>query len=135
MVKKIFGSLLINTFSFHFASLIVTSFTVFSDFKTFAFIIIAFTLIHLLIKPIINLVLTPLNFLTLGLVSFVVDILIFYLLTNFVGGLQLGLWSSPRIDFGDILIVSRSFGQLETTIIVASIVSLTRSTLSTIFFE
>ena len=135
MIKKLLGTILINIFSFYLASQIVPTFIFNQDLKNTVLLIAIFTIVHLLIKPLINIVLTPLNFLSLGLVSFIVDILIFYVLTNFVGNVSLSPWTMPRLDFLDMTISARDFGKLETLVIVASIVSLTRSFLTGIFSE
>ena len=67
-----------------------------ADFQTAVLVAFVLALVNAIIRPLILIVTLPLNFLTLGLFTFVVNALMLYIVANVIGpGFHLqGLWQA-----------------------------------------
>lgn len=134
MIKKLIGSFLINIFSLYACAQIIQGFHLPDKFQSMVLVVGAFTLIHLFLKPILNIFLKTLNFLTLGLIGLVLDAIILYALTVYFPQLSISPWNFPGLNLGSIIIAERSLNMIETTLASAFFINLLRSGLLWIFF-
>jgi putative membrane protein len=83
-------SIIANSVGLYIASVIVPGLEVNSDVSWYYFIIagIIFTILFSIILPIIKLISLPIIFLTLGLFSFILNLMAFYALDIFLVGLE-----------------------------------------------
>ena len=84
---------------------------------------VALTLLFLVLKPILNLISFPVNFVTLGIFSLIVNVLLLYLLTVFVSGINITAFSYPRIDFEGFIIPALVFNTFFAYVYVSFVVS------------
>lgn len=65
-----------------------------SGFLSAVIVVVIISLVNILIRPIVNLISMPINFLTLGLFSLIVNTLLFLLVAKLSPGFQIdGFWS------------------------------------------
>lgn len=108
-MKTLFKGVLINAFSLFLLSQILSGIKISGGF--FAFIIAGFALsvMSFTLKPVLKIITLPLNFVTFGLASFLINVIILYVLTIFIpqvsinafvfnGASVLG-FVLPKIDF------------------------------------
>ena len=80
-------------------------------------------LLFLIAKPIVNILMLPINILTLNLAQWLVNIILIYLWKFIVPEVKIGAWNFEGLNLGSINLSQISFSAWQTTIIVA--VSLT----------
>ncbi len=86
-----------------------------------------------LINPIFSLVLLPINILTFGLVSFILNIAFIFALLNFLPGFLIGAYFFPGADVYGIVFPPIDFNQVATVILVAAIITISQKILHLIF--
>lgn len=134
MIKKILGSFLINLFALYVTSQLVNGFELQKEMRSLLILCAGFTLLHLLLRPILNLIFKPLNFLTLGFVGLLVDAALLYGLTVYFPQIRILPWDFPGLFLEGITIPARNLGTIEVTILSAFSINFIRSILSIIFF-
>jgi uncharacterized membrane protein YvlD (DUF360 family) len=127
MIKIISRSYIVNVFALWFTSTQITSFILANGWQSLLMVALGFTLLHILIKPIANMVLGGINFLTLGLIGLLVDAIILYVLTLYLPQVSIGAWDFPGYIYNGFVIPSYSFGQIGTTIISAFFINIIRT--------
>ncbi len=84
---------------------------------------VALALMLLFVRPILNLISIPANFLTLGLFSLVVNVIILYLLTIFVTDVRIVSFTYPRTGGFGFVIPQISFNTFFAYLYTAFILS------------
>ncbi len=85
---------------------------------------IVFTVINLIAVPILKILLLPLNLLTLGLFSWVVNVLALYFLVRLVPNLHLSSFYFSGVSFGGIILPAMDLSAFWTAMICALIIGL-----------
>ena len=65
---------------------------------------IVLSLMFLIIKPILNIITLPLNFITLGSFSFFINVIILYLLTVFVPSISISSFAFSGLKFAGFIV-------------------------------
>lgn len=82
------------------------------------------TIILIFVKPLLKLLLLPINFLTLGLFSWITNVAILYLLTLFVTQIKVVPFEFPGFVYQGFVIPKFYLGPLESFITTSFIISL-----------
>lgn len=85
LIVKIVGISL----SFYLTDLLVGGFSIDNTFSAFVFASLIFIIFNALIKPIISLLLLPINLLTLGLFHWLINVLVLYIFDLLYGGVTI----------------------------------------------
>ncbi len=85
---------------------------------------LAISLINLIVRPIINLLLLPINLLTLGLLRWVGNIGVLFLATKLVPEMQIHEFISPKLELPFLIIPSFEFSKFGAFIFVTLFLSL-----------
>jgi len=88
------------------------------------------TLLMKIIKPILNLLALPLNVITLGTFSFVINVIIFYILTVLVAGIVISSFTFTGASFAGFVIPSIYFNTIFAFVLVSFLQSFMVSFLS-----
>src|SRR3990167_8812335 len=80
-------------------------------------------------QPIIKLLLLPINLLTLGLFSWVVNVITLFLLTYFIKGVAILAYTFPGISYQGFIIPQMHFNLIISYVITSLVLSLTHLTL------
>jgi putative membrane protein len=91
--------------------------------KTLAFAAIALTLVEILMKPVINLMLLPLNLITLGTFRWVANVLTLYLATVLVSGFKIVEFTYRGFQSGALIIPEMHFGAMTAFLVVSFVMS------------
>jgi len=83
-MKKILRTVLFNIIAIYLASQLLEGVSYSEDIKILVLAGIALTLANYIVKPVIKIVTLPINFITLGFFSWVIDVFILYLVILFV---------------------------------------------------
>lgn len=133
MIKTVTRSYLINVFALWFVSQQIVGFVLQNGWKSLLIVALGLTLLHLVIKPIADLILGGVNFITLGVVGLLVDAAILYLLTllpqasQFFPQVSITAWSFTGLTINGIVLPAYDFGIIGTTIVCAVVINLIRT--------
>lgn len=130
MIKGIFRATLINGVALFVVSQSVSGFHLAYGLKSLVVVTLVFTTFHLLVKPVLKIVLGPLNFATLGLLFLALDVAILYALTIFLPQVSFSAWFFPGLEYFGFTIPAYDFNALGVTIISALIVNFIRTFLN-----
>ncbi|MGA2911418.1 MAG: phage holin family protein [Candidatus Levyibacteriota bacterium] len=123
-MKGFIRNVLFNAFSIFLLTQIVGGVKVTGGLPTYLFGGIALTILLVFLKPILNILSLPLNIITLGLFSFVTNIIIFYLLTVIVPGINIIAFTFPGFSYSGFVIPSFYFNVIFAFLLVAFLQSL-----------
>lgn len=79
-MQKLIKSFVLSALSIYFASLIIPGFVVLANFKSIFIATLALGLLNLFVRPILNLLFLPINIITLGMLRWLINLAILYLL-------------------------------------------------------
>lgn len=82
----------------------VTGLSYGDDLKTLLLAGIAFALINFFAKPIIKIIMLPINIVTLGIFSWVINVIVLYLTVVFVSGFTISPFTFPGIHYNGLVI-------------------------------
>ncbi len=129
-MKSFARNILFNSFSIFLISQVLPGVKVTGGFFTYIIGGFALTLLLIILKPILNLLALPLNIITLGMFSFLTNVIIFYLLTILVMGISITAFTFPGYEYAGFVIPKFYFNALFAFIAVSFLQSLIVSFLS-----
>ncbi len=123
-MKKIFRMIIFSAIAIYLTSLWNRGFILhFDDWKNIAQAIVAVAVIYYLIIPLTKIILLPLNFLTLGLVSIIVYFLVFYLFFTRFSIIEVKEWVFPGLSIFSVIIPKTVISFLGNCILVSISIS------------
>ena len=81
------------------------------------------TLIYLIVKPILKILLLPINLLSLGFLGWIINVAILYLLTRLIPSVTVSSWHFPGFAYQGILIPQYDLNQMMVFILVSFLLS------------
>jgi len=124
-MKNFFRNILFNSFAIFFISQILPGVKVYGGLFTYILGGLALTLLLVFIKPVLNILALPLNLITMGMFSFVVNVIIFYLLTVLVVGISITAFTFPGYEYAGFIIPKIYINTLFAFILVSFLQSVT----------
>lgn len=103
-MKSLIRSLIFNIFALQIATSLIPGVSYNGGLKTIGLTGLTLALFNLLIRPIINLFLLPINLLTLGMFRWVVNVIILYLLTLIIPNFMIHGFKFAGFSFGSFVI-------------------------------
>lgn len=125
-MKGLLRNFLINLFTLWTTAHLVLGFKINGGIETYLFGSFILSLILIFIKPLLKILFLPINFLTLGLFSWVVNVAVLYLLTLFVPQIEVAPFQFPGFSHQGFTIPAfylNSFESYLATSFVLSIIS------------
>lgn len=98
-MKRILKLFLLNIFALYFANYVWGNLTFDQSFKNLLFVGSILTFFELILRPIINLLLLPINILTLGLIRIITNTLGLYLTSFLIDNFKLENISHPAFSW------------------------------------
>lgn len=123
-MKTFLRTTLFNSFSLFIIAQFVPGFMVNGGFAIFLFGGLCLTILFIVLRPILNVLALPLNIMTLGAFSFLVNVIIFYLLTVFVPDISITSFTFPGLSFAGFIIPPIYFNTLFSFILISFLQSL-----------
>jgi len=80
-------------------------------------------LLFIFIRPLLKIILLPINILTLGLASSLINVLIFYMLDRFIEPLSIKAWTFPGFEYQGLIIPKLNMSIFWTYVLVSAIIS------------
>jgi putative membrane protein len=123
-MKNFLRNALFNSFSLFAISQVLDGVRITGGLPTILFGGISLTLLLVLLRPVLNILALPLNIVTLGMFSFLTNVIIFYLLTVFVPGITISSFTFQGVSYSGFVIPPIQFNTLFTFILVSFLQSL-----------
>ena len=127
LMRKIIRSILINVASIWLVSMMVTGIVLERGFETLLVAAFALGLINLLIKPVINILLLPINLITLGTFRWLVNVAALYLVTVIVPDFKIIAFEFMGFSYKGIVIPAFSFNLILSFLVITFLISLVSS--------
>ncbi len=108
-MKKILKFLVLNLFALHIVNYLFNNLVLPGEFKQQVIIAGILTLFELLLKPILNILLLPINLLTFGLVRTLINTLGLYLAVFLVDGFAVNTFTIPTLTIAGFTLPTLSF--------------------------
>ncbi len=108
-MRSLIRNTFVNALSLFFVSQVLSGVKITDGFITYVLGGLALSLLFLIVKPILNILSAPLNFVTLGLFSILTNMIIFYLLTILVTGITIEAFIYNGLSFAGFVIPKISF--------------------------
>lgn len=132
-MKGLLRGIVVNSFALWLTSQLVTGLKINGGLDVVLFAGLTLTLMNFLVRPILNLLTLPLNLLTMGFFSWIINVAIVYLLTVFVSQIIITSYIFPGFRIDGLSITSLHLGSFQTTILVAFVLSFITTFLSWLF--
>ena len=105
-MKSILRRIVFYAVALYLTSQIITGLTITGGIGTYIFGGIALTALFMVVKPVLSIVTLPLNIITLGLFSFLINAIILYLLTIFVPNISISAFTLKGFSFAGFVVPS-----------------------------
>ena len=132
-MKHYLRSLIISAIAFYAAFTAVPTMSLGSDPKNILILIAGVFLTSVIVHPIFSIVLLPVNILTFGILSLVLNIALFFGFSKFLPGFSISAYNFPGINLQGFVLPPAYLNQLETILAVALIVTAVQKVLHIIF--
>ncbi len=123
-MKSLLRAFIYNLVCLFLATLIIPGFSIEGGVRVLLFASIVFTLLNFFLKPLIKILLFPINFITLGLFSFLVNVIIIYVLIYFVSQIKITPWTFYGFSYQGFSIPTIYFTNFLTILIASFLLSI-----------
>lgn len=124
-MKKYLRTFLFNIFSFNIVITFIPGFTNDGGLKTLIIATILLGIFNYFIKPILSLLLLPINLITLGGFKWFINVIVIFLITISVEKLHLSSFQFTGIEYSGFVIPSFNISKFFVLIISSAVFSLT----------
>ena len=112
-----------SLFALWATTLIIKTFQVKGDISSFLYTAGILGALNLLVKPILKLILFPVNLLTFGLFSWIINVAILYLLTRLTPYISITPWVFPGISTAGFVVPAVNLSYTWTLIAVSLVIT------------
>lgn len=124
MIKSLVRTFIVNVAVLYFLSQYVPGFQLNEGIKSLLIVSMAFSVLHIILKPLFNTLLGGINFLTFGIIGIVVDGLILLALSQYFPQLTFSPWHFAGAQIQGYQIPPYDFNQYTTIGLVAFLINL-----------
>ena len=132
-MKSLLRSVVLNAAVIFFAALVLPGLSYSNDFQVLILAAAVLGLVNLVVRPIVKLVTLPINLLTLGIFSWVVNVLMLYLVTRLIPGFEISSFHFEGWTYQGFIISAMEVGLLSSYILSSFIISLLTSVFGWLF--
>lgn len=126
-MKSLIRSAIINLAALYVAVALIPGFVNTGGSRTLFVAVVVLALMNVLIRPIISLLLLPINLLTVGAFRWLINVVVLGLLTLAVKDLKVTAFTLPGFDYQGFIIPSLEISRLISLVISSVVVSLTNA--------
>lgn len=126
-------SILITIASFYITSSAIPTISLGSEPKNYGMLLLGLWVISQIVNPLFSLVLLPVNIITFGMVSFLLNVAFVFALINFLPNFTVAAYNFPGAVVEGIVFPPVAFNEITTIILVAGIITLLQKILHLIF--
>ncbi len=126
-MKSLFRNIFLNFLSLLLISKLTLAINFSENFVILFWAALCLTLFNLLIKPLLNLLMTPINLLTLGAFRWVINVVVLFLVTIFVPGFKIVSFNFNGLSLSGFVIPSFHLTFFWSLVLVSFIVEIINS--------
>lgn len=124
MLKGLLRAVVVNLFVLWLTTVIINGFQIRGGGQSLLIAALVFSVINLLVKPLLKILLFPVNLLTMGLFSWVINVLVLYLLNYLLPQVAVTAWHFDGWTYQGFSAPEISFGIISTYIVISFVISL-----------
>lgn len=132
-MKSLIRTLILNVAVIFFAAWVLPGLSYSGNFQVLILAAVALGLVNMIVRPIVKLVTLPINLLTLGIFSWVVNVLMLYLVTRLIPGFEVSAFHFEGLVYEGVNLSAMEVGLLTSYILSSFIISLLTSVLGWLF--
>jgi putative membrane protein len=126
-MKSLLRSIIINLAALQSAVLLIPGITNAGGVKTLVWAIVVLAIMNLLVRPIISLLLLPINLLTLGAFRWLINVAVLFLLTLIVTELKVKGFTFNGFEYHGFIIPTIQISKFWTLVLASATISVTNS--------
>lgn len=111
-MKYLVRVFLFNTFGLWLTSQILPFFTIGTSWEAILFAGLVLSILMLIVKPILHILLIPINIMTFGLISWAVNVIVVYLMTLIEPTIQVMPWQFPGFTWAGFVLPPMAFSYI-----------------------
>lgn len=124
-MKSLLRSILINLLALYLCGVIYQGFVIKHEFKVLVSAAVVWYLLNKFVKPIIKLLLLPINLITLNLFSWAVGIVTLFLLQSLVGDIKISSYNFPGLFYEGFAVPSFYINTFFSYLIASTVLNAT----------
>jgi len=132
-MKSLIRTLILNIAVVFFAAWILPGLSYSNDFQILILAAAALGLVNMVVRPLVKLVTLPINLLTLGIFSWLINVLMLYLVTRLIPGFEVAAFHFEGFVYEGLNLSAAEVGLLSSYILSSFIISILTSTLGWLF--
>ena len=118
-MKYLLRLFLFNVFALWITSELITAVVIHGEWYLILLGGLVLSLLMLIVKPILKILFIPINLITFGLISWMINVIVMYLLTFLLPEIEIQPWTFPGITWSGFVVPSVHFSYVMTLIIVS----------------
>ncbi|MEK7533311.1 MAG: phage holin family protein [Patescibacteria group bacterium] len=118
-MKYLLRVFLFHSFSLWLVSQIIPALVISGGWPVLLMAGLVLSLLMLLVAPLLKILFIPINLLTFGLLSWVINVVVLYLLTVFVSGVSVVAWTFPGLSIAGFVLPEIAFSSFISFILVS----------------
>lgn len=103
-MKRWIKGIILNSFVIFLAALVVPGLSYSNDYRVLILAAVALGLVNLFVRPIVKLVTLPINLITLGVFSWLINVLMLFLVTQTIPGFSITAFDFPGFDYQGFIV-------------------------------
>jgi len=132
-MKSLLRSVILNTAVIFFAALVLPGLSYSENLTVLILAAIVLGLVNRIIRPIVKLVTLPINLLTLGLFSWLINVLMLYLVTRLIPGFVVSAFDFSGFTYQGFVLPAMKVSTFSSYILSSFLISFLTSVLSWLF--
>jgi len=132
-MKSLIRTLILNIAVVFFAAFLLPGLSYANNFQILILAAVALGLVNMIARPIVKLVTLPINLLTLGIFSWLINVLMLYLVTRLIPGFSISAFHFEGLSYGGLSLAATEVGLLSSYILSSFLISLLTSILGWLF--
>ncbi len=122
-MKHLVRVFLFHVFALWFTSQILPTLSISPGWQTIVFAGFILSLLMLIVAPMLKILFIPINILTFGLLSWLINVIVIYLLTVFVPEIQVVEWLFPGASWAGFVIPQIRFSYFPSLVVTSLCIS------------
>ena len=132
-MKSLIRTLILNIAVIFFAAWVLPGLSYSDNFQVLILAAVGLGLVNMVVRPIVKLVTLPINLVTLGIFSWVVNVLMLYLVTRLIPGFEVSAFHFGGLSYEGFSISAMEVGLLSSYVLSSFIIGLLTSVLGWLF--
>ncbi|OGG12977.1 hypothetical protein A2773_05810 [Candidatus Gottesmanbacteria bacterium RIFCSPHIGHO2_01_FULL_39_10] len=123
-MKTILRTYVYSLFALWLTAIFIPSFKILGGIESIFYVAAVFSFLHILVRPILKIILLPLNLITFGLFSWVINVALLFLLMRLTPYIQIAAWKFPGISIFNIVLSPMQLVLWQTFIVTSLIIGI-----------